>query len=66
MDECDRADGQIEQAMTILLSRRKPELGFVGHCHYCEEPVQEPRRFCSKECGEDWELMFKMKGLNRG
>lgn len=65
-DVCDDADGQIANAMEILLKVRKPELPFNGRCYYCEEPVQEPRRFCSGECGTDYEFEQKMRRLNRG
>lgn len=65
MDEADMAQGQIEQAMAVLLARRKPELPFIGACHYCEEPVQEPRRFCSGDCSEDWEFEQRMRRLNK-
>jgi hypothetical protein len=61
---CDDADRQIEQTMTILLSRRKPELPYSGLCYYCGVDVPEPKKFCDGECAEDHAFEMRMKERN--
>ena len=40
----------------IKNARQQKMLPSVGHCYYCNDDVENGRRFCSPECREDWEL----------
>lgn len=53
-DDLDRAAEQEELERTIALRNRKPELQFIGRCHYCEHPLLNGC-FCDADCGQDWE-----------
>jgi hypothetical protein len=35
--------------------RDEPNIEATGFCHYCDEPIELPRRWCDKQCCEDWE-----------
>lgn len=35
---------------------KSKRLAFIGRCHNCDDPVDDPHRFCpGGECLEDWE-----------
>lgn len=57
MDDADRSDQRIEDAITegIYRARAKPVVGLnaIGVCHWCESPVGAGRVFCSDECRDD-------------
>jgi hypothetical protein len=57
MDEADAADATVEQHLKRALARRNATLPAVGTCYSCAEPVDGARRFCDRECLEDWERM---------
>ena len=46
----------------IAKIRNKRALSFTGHCLYCNELIKAGR-FCSAECGEDWEKEEKFKKI---
>lgn len=57
-DEADRADDQIERQLQTSLSYRKPEgPPPCGHCYNCGEPLHDDRRWCDRECEQDWERL---------
>lgn len=59
-DPLDQATAN-EEAFTqaSIEAARKGEgkrLAFIGRCHNCHDPVEEPHRFCpGGDCLEDWE-----------
>lgn len=57
MDEADRASLEEERALREATYRasRTPHLKPTGVCHWCDEPVEENRIFCDRDCREDWE-----------
>lgn len=66
MDEADRAQARME--IEEMLRRRqetKAELQPTGFCHYCEEPLQLPYKFCpGGECSEAYEFEKRMRNRN--
>jgi hypothetical protein len=56
-DAADRADSETDAAFAEALwqARRAPALRPKGACHFCDEPVEAPKLFCSLECAEDFE-----------
>lgn len=59
MDEADRAERDTEIHMRAALLQRKPTLAPKGACHFCDEPAEPPRLFCSAECREDHERLSR-------
>lgn len=57
-----------EEKMMELMRRVAPkvELEVTGFCGYCNEPVQVPKKFCGKDCADDWDYEQKQRRLNRG
>lgn len=55
MDDADAADLTQEQELSSALAKRKTTLIPVGRCYSCNESVEGNRRFCDKDCLEDWE-----------
>lgn len=57
MDEADRADEQAEQTLRAALAKRLPAgPEATGLCLWCGIEVEPGRRFCDRECRDDWEL----------
>ena len=56
-DILDQADTQVEYALKSALSNKKPEPSkiYTGHCWFCENPVEEPKRWCDAYCRDFWE-----------
>lgn len=67
MDDADRAEERIEQALDDALGevRRAQEHGVkaVGACLFCGEPLPDHMRFCGPDCRDDWEHEQRMKRL---
>ena len=61
-DMFDLASEREEMDRTIALRVRKPEGPKpTGRCLWCDEPVEEGRRWCPRvECRDQWELKAKM------
>jgi hypothetical protein len=59
MDDADRAEEKIEQAMDDALAevRRSQERGVkaVGLCLYCGETLPAPLRFCDAGCRDGYD-----------
>jgi predicted nucleic acid-binding Zn ribbon protein len=57
-DIADQVDQRIAEALNnaIAIARHAPALPHTGECYFCQEPVDSIRRFCNKECAEDFEL----------
>lgn len=51
-DDADRADRLIEAALQNALAAARRNRGpeATGYCLWCEEPVEEGRRWCGPEC----------------
>ena len=63
-DIVDQAQDQNPDAMATR--QRKPEgPKFTGYCHYCDEPVASPKRFCDEACRDDWEVEQTAEQRNR-
>jgi len=55
-DIIDDANEQAELILALQLrQRRKEGQAPTGKCLWCDEPVADPRRWCDKECMEDYE-----------
>ena len=65
MDDADRAEERIEQAMDDALAevRRAQEHGVkaVGVCLFCGEPLPDHMRFCDADCRDSHEHEQRMK-----
>lgn len=59
MDDADRAEEKIEQALDDALAevRRAQDKGprAVGACNYCGEPLPDHMRFCDADCRDAWD-----------
>ncbi len=42
------------QEIILNRARRAPSLQAKGTCWYCDEPVDNVRRFCSLDCRDDY------------
>jgi len=54
-DEADQAHAIEEHNRTMAQRQRHTTLPAVGKCHYCDELVDAGRRFCGRDCLEDFE-----------
>lgn len=68
MDDADRAEERIEQAMDDALAevRRAQEHGVkaVGACLFCGELLPPGMRFCDADCRDGWEFETRMRRMN--
>jgi hypothetical protein len=55
MDDADAADLTQAQALTAALRRRHATLPAVGTCYSCAEKVEGTRKFCDRDCLDDFE-----------
>lgn len=56
MDEADRASQEVERELAEAMRLRRPAgPAPTGRCLYCDEIVEDQRRWCSIECREGWE-----------
>lgn len=61
MDDVDMTTER-EAKMMELLRRRLivQELEPSGFCHFCEGPIDHPKKFCDRDCADDYEKEKKM------
>lgn len=68
MDDADRAEEKIEQALDDALAevRRAQENGVkaVGACLYCAELVPPGFRFCDADCRDAWDYEQQLKRMS--
>jgi len=64
MDDADAADLTAEQHLKRALARRHATLPASGQCYSCAEPVEDGRRFCDRECSQDYERAEKARRMN--
>lgn len=68
MDIADQAQQMYECLELHLVQnareRRNKVLPYVGHCHYCYEETESPKRFCDDNCMEDWEKEKRIQRIN--
>lgn len=64
-DFADIAQDYVEIHIDNAIAKRRPTLSlpFSGFCLCCKEPVVE-RRFCDKDCRENYEIAQKRRFLN--
>lgn len=56
MDDIDRQIERDEILHQALIAARKPEGPQpTGYCHFCEEPLDPPKRWCDAECRDAME-----------
>ena len=70
MDTIDRAQQDIEQLEEarnerLLNSEKSKEAEETGYCLFCGEPLPPGRRWCDKDCRDDWEREQKLR-RNKG
>ncbi len=63
-DEADAADATVEQHLRDALTRRRTSLPAVGQCYSCAEPVDGSRKFCDRDCLDDYERAEKARRMN--
>ncbi|MFN8993262.1 MAG: hypothetical protein ACK5X3_06315 [Pseudomonadota bacterium] len=63
-DEADAADATVEQHLRDALARRRASLPAVGQCYSCAEPVDDGRRFCDRDCLDDYERAERARRVN--
>ena len=63
-DDADAADATVEQNLRDALTRRRASLPAVGQCYSCAEPVEDGRRFCDRDCLDDYERAEKARRMN--
>ncbi|MEC4719611.1 hypothetical protein RY831_10665 [Noviherbaspirillum sp. CPCC 100848] len=51
-DEQGEPPGRIEMAGRTAMADLKPK----GACWYCNQPLDNVRRFCSKTCADDYRI----------
>lgn len=65
MDEVDRAEERIEDAISDAIAKARRALGHalkpIGVCHWCESPVSSGRIFCSADCRDDYEANLRRR-----
>lgn len=57
-DEIDMANDRAQQDLDLALAvaaAHAPPLPATGWCYNCAEPLNDDRRFCDKDCREDYE-----------
>lgn len=56
-DPADVATRNEEMARVgaVAASRRPAGPQYTGVCHYCDDPVDAPRRWCNAFCRDFWE-----------
>lgn len=64
-DDADSSDAKIEAAILegIRRVREGKALPWTGECHYCEDAVPEPLRFCDADCRDDYERIEHSRRL---
>lgn len=60
LDAASRREMQ-ERDSLIETARRAVPPKPTGFCFYCAEPVEEERRFCNKDCAEDYETEKRLR-----
>ncbi|WP_443699663.1 hypothetical protein [Pseudomonas sp.] len=66
-DPIDRASAEQEALLQAQLkaardtAARAPKLLYTGKCYNCQEPLDDPDRFCDKYCTEDYEKLQRAK-----
>lgn len=66
-DDLDRASYlEIEATNAAIAAARnsKEEVEIDENCNYCGAPLLSKRKFCNKDCAEDFELLKKRKRQN--
>ena len=54
-DEADQAQFVEARDLALALRQRHTTLVAVGRCYSCDADVPEGRKFCGKDCLEDFE-----------
>jgi hypothetical protein len=57
-DEADIANENVElsRLAAIEACRHRPGLIAKGRCWFCDEPLPPARKFCDRDCAEDYEM----------
>jgi hypothetical protein len=58
MNDADQIDDRTEPDRQPATARPKSVAGLKpkGACWYCNQPLDNVRRFCSKECADDYRV----------
>lgn len=63
-DIIDHANDWVEHCAEIAqkdIRSRMPEAKHTGHCLFCEEVVDTPKRWCDGDCRDGWERERRRK-----
>lgn len=69
MDELDKAEAQQEELLrrAIDYARRcKVDRPYTGECYNCQEPLDQPHRYCDADCRDDYEKRRERGQHTRG
>lgn len=61
-DEADMAQAITERHIKHALTQRKPVAAATGFCFNCDEEIEFPKKFCNKDCRDDYEKLER-RGL---
>lgn len=65
MDEVDFATLRMEQEDEFRRRKpQRPELPPKGTCYFCCTDVEHPKKFCDKDCADDFEFAQRMLKRN--
>ena len=56
-DEADQAQFIEARDLALALRQRHTTLIATGRCYSCDEPVPEGRKFCNRDCLDDFERL---------
>lgn len=57
MNDADSIANETQSSLQALVTVPEPERGALkpkGACWYCNAPLDNVRRFCNKECAQDY------------
>lgn len=63
MDEADASEQAQQITLDIALKKRRASLPAIGRCYSCDEVTDNGRRFCDRDCLEDWERAEKARRI---
>lgn len=64
-DDADKTQDRLEKE-EFLRKKYQKTIRYVesnGHCLNCGEPLSDDRRWCDKDCAEDWEHLNNRRNI---
>lgn len=63
-DEADQAQFIEQRDLALALRQRHTTLPAVGRCYSCDADVPAGRKFCDRDCLDDFERVERARRLN--